>query len=185
MKLVVETVKAFARSLTVWFLYSSTIIKMKNTPLLASLICVGLTVACSESEPELAQLAAKDHGDDRLNTQKSQLNVALGRWVGHYQADTPCQSCIERCEGCEGTHVDLNIYSDHHYKLVQVRNAGDQPTQITEGRFIFIDAKKDKIQLLGLKQRNLIVKSGAFTEIYNHETGQAYASVQDFILEPS
>ena len=158
---------------------------MKNKPLLASLLCASLNVACSESASESMQSADVEQGDDALATQKVNLRPELKPWVGHYQADTPCKTCVTRCEGCEGTHVDLHLYADQRYRLVHERNAQDQPAEHLSGRFVFVDASKDKIQLVGAQQRGLIVKSGDFTELYNQETGQAYDSSEEFLLEKS
>lgn len=158
---------------------------MKNRSLLASLLCASLNVACSESASEAVRSADLEADDDRLTTQKISLRPELKPWVGHYQADTPCKTCITRCEGCEGTHVELRLYADQHYRLVRERNAQDQPAEHFTGHFVFVDASKDKIQLVGLQQGGLIAKSGDFTEFYNQETGQAYDSSEEFLLEKS
>lgn len=158
---------------------------MKNKPLLASLLCASLNVSCSKSGPDNSLSAlAKQHVDPQAK-QSAELHPELKRWVGHYQADTPCITCIEFCDGCDGTHVDLQLNADQHYILVQQRNAEGEKQQRNEGRFIFVDSEKNQVQLLGVKQRNLIVKSGDMTEIYNQETGQAYASRGDFVFEQS
>lgn len=159
---------------------------MKNKSLFASLICVSLNVACSKSGSDTAtSTLTEQQRDPTLSQQKQQIDPALERWVGHYQADTPCVTCTEFCDGCNGTHVDLQIDANQHYTLVQQRNAEGEKQQRYEGRFIFVDTDKNKIQLVGVKQRNLIVKSDDVTEIYNQETGQAYSGHDDFALEQS
>ncbi|WP_353173637.1 copper resistance protein NlpE N-terminal domain-containing protein [Acinetobacter rudis] len=158
---------------------------MKNKPLLTSLLCVSLNVACSKSESEQTQTVQSQQNNDALATQKASLRPELQPWVGHYQADIPCKTCITRCEGCEGTHVDLKLYADQSYRLVRERNAQDEPAEHLAGRFVFLDAAQDKIQLVGTSQRGLIVRAGDFTEIYNQDTGLAYDSSDEFILEKS
>lgn len=155
---------------------------MKNKPLLASLICASLNVSCSDvSDDSLSTLA--DQQNDAQMKQQQQLQADLKRWVGHYQADTPCITCTSFCEGCDGTHVDLQLDANQHYTLVQQRNAEGEEQQRDEGRFVFVDTEKNKIQLLGVKQRHLIVKSGDMTEIYDQDSGRPYASRADFVFE--
>lgn len=155
---------------------------MKHKPLLTSLLCAGLNVACSQPDAEQVRTTVS-HVDEPTHNADKNTNAALQRWVGRYQADTPCKTCITRCDGCDGTHVDLHLYADQRYRMVRERNAQDQPAEHLQGRFIFVDADQDKILLLGTSQRGLIVKAGDFTEIYNQDTGQAYDSRDEFLLE--
>lgn len=156
---------------------------MKKKPILASLLCVSLNTACSKSS-ESSQ-AMQTESQNGRTVQKISISPEVQHWVGHYQADTPCKTCITRCEGCDGTHVDLYLNADQSYRLVRERNAEDEPAEHLAGRFIFVDSTKNKIQLVGTEQRGLLVKSGDFTEIYNQETGQAYESRDEFLLTRS
>lgn len=159
---------------------------MKNKSLFASLVCVSLNVACSKSGSDATNsVSTEQQRDPTLSQQKQQIDPALQRWVGHYQADTPCITCIEFCEGCDGTHFDLQLDASQHYTLVQQRNAEGEKQQRYTGRFIFVDMDKNKVQLLGASSRNLIVKSGDLTEFYDAKTGQAYASREDFAIDQS
>lgn len=155
---------------------------MKNKPLLASLICASLNVSCSKSASD-GSLSVQAEQQRDAQVKQQQLQAELKRWVGHYQADTPCITCTTFCDGCDGTHVDLRLDANQHYILVQQRNAEGEEQQRAEGRFVFVDAEKNKIQLLGVKQRHLIAKSGDMTEIYDQDSGRAYASRVDFVFE--
>ncbi|MBO7705865.1 MAG: copper resistance protein NlpE N-terminal domain-containing protein, partial [Acinetobacter sp.] len=119
---------------------------MKNT-LLCSFVVARLCLGCSQSEPD------PNSGEASTKAIKV-IDPELQKWVGQYKGILPCAACTSFCEGCEGMTVDLDVKENQTFKLVRTSNSGHNKPEVYEGRFVFTDNGKLKIQLNGISERN-------------------------------
>lgn len=146
---------------------------MKNV-ILIPLMATGALLGCQESERAVKQENAQlEH------------QVQVPHWVGNYTGTTPCMGCTSRCDECPGMAVDLVLKQDHSYELKRESLSDHNDIETLTGRFIFKDEAQTKLELLNVKNRNLIVMNleQQQLEIRVDESALPYTAQQDFILE--
>ena len=151
---------------------------MKNRiviPLMASSVlfgCQDSSQATSENGQKIEQLGSIKH------------KVIMAKWVGEYQGTTPCMGCMARCEECPGMAVDLVLNQDQTYILKRENLSGNEQQEIYTGQFRF-NADQSTIELMQVQARHrmYINLDQQILEILEDQTGQLYASDDDFILE--
>lgn len=147
---------------------------MKNT-LLSSFVFASLCLGCSQSEPD------PKSGETSTKSIKV-IDPELQKWVGQYKGILPCAACTSFCEGCEGMTVDLDVKVDKTFKLVRTSNSGHNKPEIYQGKFVFADNGKLKIQLDGVSERNKILWQQGSVEVLDTKTGLSYEAYLDFEL---
>ena len=147
---------------------------MKNT-LLSSFVFASLCLGCSQSEPD------PKSGEASTKSIKV-IDPELQKWVGQYKGILPCAACTSFCEGCEGMTVDLDVKVDKTFKLVRTSNSGHNKPEIYQGKFVFADNGKLKIQLDGVSERNKILWQQGSVEVLDTKTGLPYKDYSDFEL---
>jgi len=147
---------------------------MKNT-LLSSFVFASLCLGCSQSEPD------PKSGEASTKSIKV-IDPELQKWVGQYKGILPCAACTSFCEGCEGMTVDLDVKVDKTFKLVRTSNSGHNKPEIYQGKFVFADNGKLKIQLDGVSERNKILWQQGSVEVLDTKTGLSYEAYLDFEL---
>lgn len=148
---------------------------MKNT-LLSSFIFASLCLGCSQSETD------PKSGEASSKSIKA-IDPELQKWVGQYKGILPCAACTSFCEGCEGMTVDLDIKEDKTFKLVRSSNSGHNKPEIFQGKFVFANNRKIKIQLQNVKERNQLILGDDYVEILETKTGLPYQSFENFQLD--
>ncbi|ALV73895.1 MULTISPECIES: copper resistance protein NlpE N-terminal domain-containing protein [Acinetobacter] len=147
---------------------------MKNT-LLCSFVFASLCLGCSQSEPD------PKSGEASTKAIKV-IDPELQKWVGQYKGILPCAACTSFCEGCEGMTVDLDVKENQTFKLVRTSNSGHNKPEVYEGRFVFTDNGKLKIQLNGISERNTVLWQQGSVEVLDTKTGLPYKDYSDFEL---
>jgi hypothetical protein len=147
---------------------------MKNT-LLCSFVFASLCFGCSQSEPD------PKSGEASTKAIKV-IDPELQKWVGQYKGILPCAACTSFCEGCEGMTVDLDVKENQTFKLVRTSNSGHNKPEVYEGRFVFTDNGKLKIQLNGISERNTVLWQQGSVEVLDTKTGLPYKDYSDFEL---
>lgn len=147
---------------------------MKNT-LLCSFVFASLCLGCSQSEPD------PKSGEASTKAIKV-IDPELQKLVGQYKGILPCAACTSFCEGCEGMTVDLDVKENQTFKLVRTSNSGHNKPEVYEGRFVFTDNGKLKIQLNGISERNTVLWQQGSVEVLDTKTGLPYKDYSDFEL---
>lgn len=147
---------------------------MKNT-LLCSFVFASFCLGCSQSEPDPKSREASTKSIKVIDPE-------LQKWVGQYKGILPCAACTSFCEGCEGMTVDLDVEENQTFKLVRTSNSGHNKPEIHEGKFIFVDNGKIKIQLDGVSERNTVLWQQGSVEVLDAKTGLPYEAYLDFEL---
>ncbi|WP_173910852.1 copper resistance protein NlpE N-terminal domain-containing protein [Acinetobacter sp. Marseille-Q1618] len=135
--------------------------------------------ACSDS----SNTEAFAQQDQEVKTlEQKQSNIA---WVGHYQGVTPCENCLTRCEGCEGTAVDLTLKPDQSFELRLESLSEANTAQVLTGKMYFKDTAQSQLELSNIKKRHALIydHDNDQFEILNDLTAQPYESGHEFILE--
>jgi hypothetical protein len=78
--------------------------------------------------------------------------------------------------------VDLDVKENQTFKLVRTSNSGHNKPEVYEGRFVFTDNGKLKIQLNGISERNTVLWQQGSVEVLDTKTGLPYKDYSDFEL---
>jgi hypothetical protein len=78
--------------------------------------------------------------------------------------------------------VDLDVKENQTFKLVRTSNSGHNKSEIHEGKFIFVDNGKLKIQLDGVSERNTVLWQQGSVEVLDIKTGLPYEAYLYFEL---
>lgn len=148
-------------------------------PILVPLLSSTFLIACHESNNVHAD------AEKKVNVQKIEQQQIKALWVGKYQGVTPCESCITRCDGCEGTAVEIMLKPDMQYELVTQSLSGEHEPQSYQGKLYFKDKAQTELKLLNLKVRHELHfdQKQDTLEILDDQTQKPYISKQEFILE--
>lgn len=144
---------------------------------IASFILASITVGCDSTE------LPSQSKSDAQKSMALQTDPALALWVGQYSGTVPCSGCLSHCEGCDGVALDLILRADHSFKLTRVKADPDSEAEVYEGQFAFFDAAKLSIQLVGLKERNIMQLGEGYSEIIDTQTLQPFLENADFQLQ--
>lgn len=141
-------------------------------PLFASSVVVVVVFGCQEQSTDQASTVMEK-------------KVEQAQWVGTYQGTTPCMGCISRCQDCPGMAVDLTLNQDMSYILRRESLSGHNEIENLTGVMRFRDAEHTQLELLNVKNRNLmwVDIQTKCVEIREDVTGNAYQIFDDFRLE--
>lgn len=149
-----------------------------NKPILIPLIATSLLVGCQKEEQSKNQVNKAEFAETVTQAQAMQ-------WVGHYQGTTPCMGCMSRCGECPGMAVDLILYPNMTYELKRESLSTESEIETFTGQLRFIDYAQTKIELMNVKQRNLIQLdvNHLLLEILEDRTAEHYQAYPDFTLD--
>lgn len=152
---------------------------MKN-PILLPLISCSVLLGCHDSTPP-------DHTPHTQIDTTLQQNIIPAAWVGTYQGNTPCMTCISHCEACPGMAVELILHADQSYQLKRQRLTGQDQLEEWTGHFRFKNNQQTQIELIQVKARNLIYLDMVqqVLEILEDKSGNLYEDQEAFLLEKS
>src|SRR5690606_16612480 len=148
-------------------------ILMKNVILIPLVATAGL-LGCQESKQDKAQTA--------LAAQALQT-----AWAGEYRGMTPCMGCLSRCDDCPGMAVTLRLNENETFVLERESLSGHNQYETFVGKIRFQDESRQKIELVNVSKRNLLVVdlNKGVLEIREDETGKRHQMQSDFILTQS
>jgi hypothetical protein len=149
-----------------------------NKPILIPLIATSLLMGCQKEQHSQTQQNQVELTDTATQAQAMQ-------WVGHYQGTTPCMGCMYRCEDCPGMAVDLVLHPNMTYELKRESLSTESGIETFTGQLRFIDYAQTKIELMNVKQRNLIQLdvNHLVLEILEDRTAEHYQAYPDFTLD--
>lgn len=149
-----------------------------NKPILIPLIATSLLMGCQKEQHSQTQQNQVELTDIATQAQAMQ-------WVGHYQGTTPCMGCMSRCEDCPGMAVDLVLHPNMTYELKRESLSTESGIETFTGQLRFIDYAQTKIELMNVKQRNLIQLdvNHLVLEILEDRTAEHYQAYPDFTLD--
>lgn len=78
--------------------------------------------------------------------------------------------------------LSLDVKEDKTFKLVRTSNSGHNKLEIFQGKFVFTDNGKLKIQLNGVSEQNTILWQQDYVEVLDTKTGLLYEAYLDFEL---
>ena len=148
-------------------------------PILIPLISCSVLLGCHDSAPS-------ERTHTQLNTVLEQT-VMPAKWVGIYQGNTPCMTCISHCEDCSGMAVDLVLNADQSYHLRRERLNEQHEIEELTGHFRFKNNDQTQSELVQVKTRNLIYieLEQQILEILEDKTGHIYEDEDAFLLQKS
>ena len=141
-------------------------------------ISTSMLFACSDA-------SNSENVTKQADTKANDIKKVDIAWVGHYQGVTPCENCSTRCDGCEGTAVDLTLKPDMQFELVLESLSESNAPKVFTGRMYFKDPAQHHLELSNIKKRHGLLYDADYDqfEILNDTTSQPYDSAHEFILE--
>ena len=88
---------------------------------------------------------------------------------------------MQESESLKAT-LSLDVKEDKTFKLVRTSNSGHNKLEIFQGKFVFTDNGKFKIQLNGVSERNTILWQQDYVVVLDTKTGLLYETYLDFEL---